>query len=122
SLTIHPSTASTGKIQMLDYLFRSPVIFQVREARARFVDNDEILIGETNYMALEDGDIWRRRRSRGVARQMHAWFFYYSLRPFHEDRKSTRLNSSHVSSSYAVFCLKKKTKELSQLYEAHGGG
>src|SRR5437868_9887090 len=25
------------------------------------------------------------------------------------DRKSTRLNSSHVSISYAVFCLKKKT-------------
>src|SRR5699024_11877360 len=25
----------------------------------------------------------------------------------HEDRKSTRLNSSHVSISYAVFCLKK---------------
>src|SRR5207249_10614055 len=27
------------------------------------------------------------------------------------DRKSTRLNSSHVSISYAVFCLKKKTKK-----------
>src|SRR5690606_40652260 len=27
-----------------------------------------------------------------------------------EDRKSTRLNSSHVKISYAVFCLKKKTK------------
>src|SRR5437868_12772133 len=26
------------------------------------------------------------------------------------DRKSTRLNSSHVSISYAVFCLKKKTE------------
>src|SRR5690606_40909465 len=26
-----------------------------------------------------------------------------------QDRKSTRLNSSHVKSSYAVFCLKKKT-------------
>src|SRR5438067_2655770 len=26
----------------------------------------------------------------------------------HGDRKSTRLNSSHVSISYAVFCLKKK--------------
>src|SRR5690625_7102181 len=26
------------------------------------------------------------------------------------DRKSTRLNSSHVAISYAVFCLKKKTK------------
>src|SRR5690242_21344723 len=27
-----------------------------------------------------------------------------------EDRKSTRLNSSHMSISYAVFCLKKKKK------------
>src|SRR5690625_6661509 len=32
-----------------------------------------------------------------------------SLIPFLEqDRKSTRLNSSHVARSYAVFCLKKK--------------
>src|SRR5207249_5921452 len=29
----------------------------------------------------------------------------------HTDRKSTRLNSSHVSISYAVFCLKKKKKK-----------
>src|SRR5699024_11457257 len=28
------------------------------------------------------------------------------------DRKSTRLNSSHVSISYAVFCLKKKNKHM----------
>src|SRR3989442_2790047 len=28
------------------------------------------------------------------------------------DRKSTRLNSSHVRISYAVFCLKKKTNNL----------
>src|SRR5699024_12831065 len=28
------------------------------------------------------------------------------------DRKSTRLNSSHVSISYAVFCLKKKTYKI----------
>src|SRR5690606_40545738 len=28
-----------------------------------------------------------------------------------EDRKSTRLNSSHVKISYAVFCLKKKTNQ-----------
>src|SRR5690242_21542899 len=32
------------------------------------------------------------------------------LRPF-LDRKSTRLNSSHMSISYAVFCLKKKKKK-----------
>src|SRR5690554_7297548 len=30
---------------------------------------------------------------------------------FLEDRKSTRLNSSHVRISYAVFCLKKKKKK-----------
>src|SRR5439155_19547157 len=28
------------------------------------------------------------------------------------DRKSTRLNSSHVAISYAVFCLKKKKKKI----------
>src|SRR5690625_5591819 len=30
------------------------------------------------------------------------------------DRKSTRLNSSHVAISYAVFCLKKKIKTLAE--------
>src|SRR5207302_2661060 len=32
------------------------------------------------------------------------------LSPGRQDRKSTRLNSSHVKISYAVFCLKKKKK------------
>src|SRR2546427_3323073 len=32
-----------------------------------------------------------------------------------EDRKSTRLNSSHSQISYAVFCLKKKKKENSKI-------
>src|SRR5690242_15821635 len=39
----------------------------------------------------------------GLARQ-------YDLLFEMEDRKSTRLNSSHMSISYAVFCLKKKKK------------
>src|SRR5437588_7165075 len=33
------------------------------------------------------------------------------------DRKSTRLNSSHTVTSYAVFCLKKKTARSSELPE-----
>src|SRR5207245_3459818 len=33
-----------------------------------------------------------------------------------QDRKSTRLNSSHGSSSYAVFCLKKKKKTNSDMH------
>src|SRR5437868_15237547 len=32
------------------------------------------------------------------------------------DRKSTRLNSSHVSISYAVFCLKKKTNVSTNMH------
>src|SRR5439155_3889922 len=32
------------------------------------------------------------------------------------DRKSTRLNSSHVAISYAVFCLKKKKKNRQQAF------
>src|SRR5690554_7126060 len=41
--------------------------------------------------------------------------YYYDSKEFTElllaqDRKSTRLNSSHVRISYAVFCLKKKKK------------
>src|SRR5690349_22549455 len=37
------------------------------------------------------------------------------VRDLDEDRKSTRLNSSHVEISYAVFCLKKKI--ITILYE-----
>src|SRR5690242_20894670 len=33
------------------------------------------------------------------------------LYPMRRDRKSTRLNSSHMSISYAVFCLKKKKQK-----------
>src|SRR5688572_32277684 len=33
---------------------------------------------------------------------------------YREDRKSTRLNSSHSQISYAVFCLKKKKKKKKQ--------
>src|SRR5256885_13218933 len=34
-----------------------------------------------------------------------------------EDRKSTRLNSSHLVISYAVFCLKKKNEKHSTIYD-----
>src|SRR5690242_1131192 len=41
------------------------------------------------------------------------WDFWLKGEPtgvMREDRKSTRLNSSHMSISYAVFCLKKKNR------------
>src|SRR5690349_1074776 len=39
-----------------------------------------------------------------------------------EDRKSTRLNSSHVEISYAVFCLKKKKQRHDLVSEVHPAG
>src|SRR5438067_9080301 len=48
---------------------------------------------------------WYRQINRTQWRAFIAAFLGWVL----EDRKSTRLNSSHVSISYAVFCLKKKT-------------
>src|SRR5438876_7995444 len=48
----------------------------------------------------------RRALSRGRACRARA-----QRAALAEDRKSTRLNSSHPSISYAVFCLKKKKKK-----------
>src|SRR5438477_3248363 len=53
------------------------------------------------------GDGRRHRAQRGDAG---------ALRDGARDRKSTRLNSSHMSISYAVFCLKKKKKKTQMNY------
>src|SRR5690554_7132811 len=47
-----------------------------------------------------------------VAKKTFKYIFsFYGIIDFLADRKSTRLNSSHVRISYAVFCLKKKKKK-----------
>src|SRR5947199_8095621 len=48
--------------------------------------------------------IFLQRQSRRMARLLSAGIRRIRL----QDRKSTRLNSSHLGISYAVFCLKKK--------------
>src|SRR5690554_7567881 len=68
----------------------------------------------------EDGDLYHTA-SISANQRTYSEFIYHSqlivrsqtvkqlIFPFHSlDRKSTRLNSSHVRISYAVFCLKKK--------------
>src|SRR5690606_41694926 len=52
-----------------------------------------------------------RDESRGVRGLARAW---------QVDRKSTRLNSSHVKISYAVFCLKKKNTEVILIFHFVG--
>src|SRR5205807_6028411 len=58
------------------------------------------------------------RSNCGISAIISADVSTIELKP---DRKSTRLNSSHLVISYAVFCLKKK-KLVSYVYFRAGGG
>src|SRR5690242_21191543 len=65
---------------------------------------------KTKAKSVEGGD----RRGAGTKRQEQRKAeapLRSQTRPLVGDRKSTRLNSSHMSISYAVFCLKKKKKK-----------
>src|SRR5207249_6074650 len=62
---------------------------------------------ELAFFSLEGGAFLLQRLL--PSRQDRRGFRDFSLK-LRQDRKSTRLNSSHVSISYAVFCLKKKNK------------
>src|SRR5690348_17693207 len=57
--------------------------------------------------ASSDGKRRARTRSRDRGRHRQSRRLYLPVE-LEKDRKSTRLNSSHPSISYAVFCLKKK--------------
>src|SRR5690606_41713570 len=61
-----------------------------------------------------------RRAGTGIGRREHAGAVLRDPR-IRGDRKSTRLNSSHVKISYAVFCLKKKTHEKQTRHSSKSG-
>src|SRR3712207_7668373 len=64
------------------------------------LDRDGTIVPFAYYAQFEDGPValgWLRASHRELDRTKST-----------EDRKSTRLNSSHANISYAVFCLKKK--------------
>src|SRR2546422_2995662 len=58
-------------------------------------------------LVLHPGRLEARQHARAVAGQCRA----VGRHQHEQDRKSTRLNSSHGYISYAVFCLKKKKKK-----------
>src|SRR3712207_8331814 len=81
-------------------LFRSPL--QPDRSGALAVRHPGGMRGRfRDRAASADVQLERHRRRRAVPPV---------LAPAGLDRKSTRLNSSHANISYAVFCLKKKTK------------
>src|SRR3712207_7833982 len=76
---------------------------------------------EIYTLSLHDAlPICRGRRAPGATRDHHrghrrrAQDLRRRRADEHQDRKSTRLNSSHANISYAVFCLKKKKKKMQQ--------
>src|SRR5690625_6614863 len=74
----------------------------------------DVLLGQEPEDAADDhptGHLPQDRRIRDAA-QAQAHRLPHPLRPHRGDRKSTRLNSSHVAISYAVFCLKKTTDKI----------
>src|SRR6266511_5883141 len=62
--------------------------------------------------------LWHVSNHYFIPRQIELAEALLAVTPF-ADRKSTRLNSSHVKISYAVFCLKKKNREQDAHTQQH---
>src|SRR3712207_6928835 len=84
-------------------LFRSPPLGAGEEDRTG-VRGGGRADGRTGFRAV------RERHDRNSTSSQRRCKRLHSSRD--SDRKSTRLNSSHANISYAVFCLKKKKKSI----------
>ena len=71
---------------------------------------DNVLISLKNFYNMLDFEFWLVVADRPVDISVYMAQLQLLYNEAAEDRKSTRLNSSHVAISYAVFCLKKKKK------------
>src|SRR5690606_39308396 len=72
-----------------------------------------VTVNEGFYSREEFIRSYSEKSGRDVSQiDFYLTFAYFKLAVIVQDRKSTRLNSSHVKISYAVFCLKKKKTEL----------
>src|SRR5690606_39778881 len=93
----------------------------VSEHKKNFID--KVLSVRTRHVTIVMEDIYQSQNASAVIRTAECMGLQdvhiieqqskYDINPRvlkGSDRKSTRLNSSHVKISYAVFCLKKKTR------------
>ena len=71
--------------------------FSIFSLLAAMLLGPTLLIAQERFPGIEELMTEEEREASGV----------------NEDRKSTRLNSSHITISYAVFCLKKKKQHTS---------
>src|SRR5690606_27806872 len=95
---VHAPLAPACTARLLDHLAAAVAI------GARLFDHEEALLRAD--LALPAAQLAAARRGARLGARTAAWV----AGDRYLDRKSTRLNSSHVKISYAVFCLKKKKK------------
>src|SRR5690242_20932117 len=85
-------------------LFPYTTLFRSKDAKSDKDGAPEYLQGALVAMDPTDGSV----RAMVGGRDFEESRFNRATQAKRQDRKSTRLNSSHMSISYAVFCLKKK--------------
>src|SRR5699024_3522252 len=90
--------ALTGPSLLLTYIIIGFMLFMFMRGL------EEILVTNTHFRSFADVTNQYLGPFAGFVTEWTYWLCWIIT-----DRKSTRLNSSHVSISYAVFCLKKKT-------------
>src|SRR5690242_10001105 len=105
--------------------FSAPVVAIVTFVSAGYFDETDDVVGIAHVLehmyfkgtpSRGVGEIAKQTKSVGGylnAATIYDHTSYYTVLPASgfRDRKSTRLNSSHMSISYAVFCLKKKNNK-----------
>src|SRR5438034_4524022 len=98
--------------------------FVVREEAVLLrIENNEITREvEVRFFSVYFHLLLRERRFQAICRSFVVGAKNNGIAAFHvkaQDRKSTRLNSSHTVISYAVFCLKKKKKKKKYKKKQH---
>src|SRR5205814_8657717 len=100
-LSLDPSTSEIYTLSLHDAL---PILLHERKIRRTQISPQSVR--NRVFLFLINQPVFVERLRRVV----RAGWFGRDKKTRLRDRKSTRLNSSHLGISYAVFCLKKKKK------------
>src|SRR5690554_7326330 len=93
----------TAQIYTLSLHDALPILQLLQKSAAQLRQHTDSLIAYYQNLPTEE----QEKELERISNELRELIADYKART---DRKSTRLNSSHVRISYAVFCLKKKRK------------
>src|SRR3989442_5400699 len=111
-LDLLPGFGMKHGVRMKEFLLFNQELAALIRAGLPIIASLEILIERRKNQTFKKALMDVRDKVRGGASMSEAFQAQGEMFPGNiSDRKSTRLNSSHVRISYAVFCLKKKKKQ-----------